>query len=172
MPKNTTGGNKAKKGSNKEGGKSKKNRKIVDDVLDDVSTNEIILTAVDSEIVVGKVDKKLGNGAFYVWLGGDRFVRAEIIGRMSGKGGKVWIDVGNLVVVDKGDIKSAVHAHIIGVFNSKQISKLKGMDVGLDERFFNGTIGAGSDDEEGGIEFDRTEEKPEGDEAEVDVDAI
>jgi len=172
MPKNTTGGNKAKKGSNKEGGKSKKNRKIVDDVLDDVSTNEIILTAVDSEIVVGKVDKKLGNGAFYVWLGGDRFVRAEIIGRMSGKGGKVWIDVGNLVVVDKGDVKSAVHAHIIGVFNSKQISKLKGMDVGLDERFFNGTIGAGSDDEEGGIEFDRTEEKPEGDEAEVDVDAI
>ena len=172
MHKNTTGGNKAKKGSNKEGGKSKKNRKIVDDVLDDVSTNEIILTAVDSEIVVGKVDKKLGNGAFYVWLGGDRFVRAEIIGRMSGKGGKVWIDVGNLVVVDKGDVKSAVHAHIIGVFNSKQISKLKGMDVGLDERFFNGTIGAGSDDEEGGIEFDRTEEKPEGDEAEVDVDAI
>jgi translation initiation factor IF-1 len=172
MPKNTTGGNKAKKGSNKEGGKSKKNRKIVDDVLDDVSTNEIILTAVDSEIVVGKVDKKLGNGAFYVWLGGDRFVRAEIIGRMSGKGGKVWIDVGNLVVVDKGDVKSAVHAHIIGVFNSKQISKLKGMDVGLDDRFFNGTIGAGSDDEEGGIEFDRTEEKPEGDEAEVDVDAI
>ena len=172
MPKNTTGGNKAKKGSNKEGGKSKKNRKIVDDVLDDVSTNEIILTAVDSEIVVGKVDKKLGNGAFYVWLGGDRFVRAEIFGRMSGKGGKVWIDVGNLVVVDKGDVKSAVHAHIIGVFNSKQISKLKGMDVGLDERFFNGTIGAGSDDEEGGIEFDRTEEKPEGDEAEVDVDAI
>ena len=172
MPKNTTGGNKAKKGSNKEGGKSKKNRKIVDDVLDDVSTNEIVLTAVDSEIVVGKVDKKLGNGAFYVWLGGDRFVRAEIIGRMSGKGGKVWIDVGNLVVVDKGDVKSAVHAHIIGVFNSKQISKLKGMDVGLDERFFNGTIGAGSDDEEGGIEFDRTEEKPEGDEAEVDVDAI
>ena len=172
MPKNTTGGNKAKKGSNKEGGKSKKNRKIVDDVLDDVSTNEIILTAVDSEIVVGKVDKKLGNGAFYVWLGGDRFVRAEIIGRISGKGGKVWIDVGNLVVVDKGDVKSAVHAHIIGVFNSKQISKLKGMDVGLDERFFNGTIGAGSDDEEGGIEFDRTEEKPEGDEAEVDVDAI
>ena len=172
MPKNTTGGNKAKKGSNKEGGKSKKNRKIVDDVLDDVSTNEIILTAVDSEIGVGQVDKKLGNGAFYVWLGGDRFVRAEIIGRMSGKGGKVWIDVGNLVVVDKGDVKSAVHAHIIGVFNSKQISKLKGMDVGLDERFFNGTIGAGSDDEEGGIEFDRTEEKPEGDEAEVDVDAI
>lgn len=172
MPKNTTGGNKAKKGSNKEGGKSKKNRKIVDDVLDDVSTNEIVLTAVDSEIVVGKVDKKLGNGAFYVWLGGDRFVRAEIIGRMSGKGGKVWIDVGNLVVVDKGDVKSAVHAHIIGVFNSKQISRLKTMDLGLDERFFNGTIGAGSEDEEGGIEFDRTEERAEGDEAEIDVDAI
>ena len=172
MPKNTTGGNKAKKGSNKEGGKSKKNRKIVDDVLDDVSTNEIVLTAVDSEIVVGKVDKKLGNGAFYVWLGSDRFVRAEIIGRMSGKGGKVWIDVGNLVVVDKGDVKSAVHAHIIGVFNSKQISRLKTMDLGLDERFFNGTIGAGSEDEEGGIEFDRTEERAEGDEAEIDVDAI
>ena len=90
---------------------------------------------------------------------------------MSGKGGKVWIDVGNLVVVDKGDVKSAVHAHIIGVFNSKQISKLKSMDLGLDERFFNGTIGAGSDDEEGGIEFDRTEEeKP--DDGEVNVDAI
>jgi hypothetical protein len=29
MPKNTTGGNKAKKGSNKEGGKSKKNKKMI-----------------------------------------------------------------------------------------------------------------------------------------------
>lgn len=169
MPKNTTGGNKAKKGSNKEGGKSKKNKKMVDDVLDDISTNEIILTSASTEIVVGKVDKKLGNGAFHIWLGGDRFVRAEIIGRMSGKGGKVWIDVGNLVVVDRGDKDSAVHAHIIGVFNSKQISRLKMMETGIDERFFSGTIGAGSDEEDG-IEFDRTEEKPEGDE--VDVDAI
>lgn len=169
MPKNTTGGNKAKKGSNKEGGKSKKNRKIVDDLLDDITMGEIVLTDANSEIVVGKVDKKLGNGAFSVWLGGDRFVRAEIIGRMTGKGGKVWIDVGNIVMVDRGDVKSAVHAHIIGVFNSKQISKLKDMDLGLDERFFNGTIGTGSDEEEGGIEFDRTE--PDEDE-EVNVDAI
>jgi translation initiation factor IF-1 len=169
MPKNTTGGNKAKKGSNKEGGKSKKNRKIVDDLLDDITMGEIVLTDADSEIIVGKVDKKLGNGAFSVWLGGDRFVRAEIIGRMTGKGGKVWIDVGNIVMVDRGDVKSAVHAHIIGVFNSKQISKLKDMDLGLDERFFNGTIGTGSDEEEGGIEFDRTE--PDEDE-EINVDAI
>lgn len=169
MPKNTTGGNKAKKGSNKEGGKSKKNRKIVDDLLDDITMGEIVLTDANSEIVVGKVDKKLGNGAFSVWLGGDRFIRAEIIGRMTGKGGKVWIDVGNIVMVDRGDVKSAVHAHIIGVFNSKQISKLKDMDLGLDERFFNGTIGTGSDEEEGGIEFDRTE--PDEDE-EINVDAI
>jgi len=169
MPKNTTGGNKAKKGSNKEGGKSKKNKKMVDDVLDDISTNEITLTSATSEIVVGKVDKKLGNGAFHIWLGGDRFVRAEIIGRMSGKGGKVWIDVGNLVVVDRGDKDSAVHAHIIGVFNSKQISRLKTMATGVDERFFSGAVGAGSDEEDG-IEFDRTEEKIDGDE--VDVDAI
>lgn len=169
MPKNTTGGNKAKKGSNKEGGKSKKNRKIVDDLLEDITMGEIVLTDANSEIVVGKVDKKLGNGAFSVWLGGDRFVRAEIIGRMTGKGGKVWIDVGNIVMVDRGDVKSAVHAHIIGVFNSKQISKLKDMDLGLDERFFNGTIGTGSDEEEGGIEFDRTE--PDEDE-EINVDAI
>jgi serine/threonine-protein kinase RIO1 len=69
MPKNTTGGNKAKKGSNKEGGKSKKNKKMVDDVLDDIATNEIILMSETTEIVVGKVDKKLGNGAFSIWLG-------------------------------------------------------------------------------------------------------
>ena len=172
MPKNTTGGNKAKKGSNKEGGKSKKNKKMVDDVLDDIATNEIILMSDKTEIVVGKVDKKLGNGAFSIWLGGDRFIRAEIIGRMSGKGGKVWIDIGNLVVVDRGDKDSAVHAHIIGVFNSKQIARLKILETGVDERFFNGAIGAGSEDEEGGIEFDRTEEKPEGEEAEINVDAI
>jgi translation initiation factor IF-1 len=172
MPKNTTGGNKAKKGSNKEGGKSKKNKKMVEDVLDDVTAGEIVLTTEGSEIVVGKVDKKLGNGAFSIWLGGERFVRAEIIGRMSGKGGKVWIDVGNLVVVDRGDVKSAVHAHIIGVFNSKQIARLKKMEVGLDDRFFNGALGAGSDeDEEGGIEFDRTEPAVDGEE-EVNVDAI
>jgi translation initiation factor IF-1 len=167
MPKNTTGGNKAKKGSNKEGGKSKKNKKMVDDVLDDVSTNEILLTSPTSEIVIGKVDKKLGNGGFHIWLGGDRFIRAEILGRMSGKGGKVWIDVGNLVVIDRGDADSAVHAHIIGVFNSKQIAKLKSLETGVDERFFSGAVGAGSDEEDG-IEFDRAEEKDE----EVDVDAI
>ena len=169
MPKNTTGGNKAKKGSNKEGGKSKKNRTMVDNLLDDVVMGEIVLTDADSEIVVGKVDKKLGNGAFSVWLGGDRLLRAEIIGRMTGKGGKVWIDVGNLVMVDRGDVNSAVHAHIIGVFNSKQISKLKDMDLGLDERFFSGVIGTGSDEEEGGIEFDRTEPA---DDEDVNVDAI
>lgn len=169
MGKNMTGGNKAKGRANKEGGKSKKNRTMVDNLLDDVISNEIVLTSVESEIVVGKVDKKLGNGAFSVWLGGDRLIRAEIIGRMTGKGGKVWIDVGNLVVVDRGDVKSAVHAHIIGVFNTKQISKLKEMNLELDERFFSGTIGTGSDDEEGGIEFDRTE--PD-DGEEVNVDAI
>ena len=87
---------------------------------------------------------------------------------MTGKGGKVWIDVGNLVVVDRGDVKSAVHAHIIGVFNSKQISKLKDMNLELDERFFNGTLGTGSDEDEDGIEFDRTE----ADDEEVNVDAI
>ena len=169
MPKNMTGGNKSRGRANKEGGKSKKNRTMVDNLLDDVATNEIVLTSAESEIVVGKVDKKLGNGAFSVWLGGDRLIRAEIIGRMTGKGGKVWIDVGQLVVVDRGDVKSAVHPHIIGVFNSKQISKLKDMNLELDERFFSGTIGTGSDDEEGGIEFDRTE--PD-DGEEVNVDAI
>ena len=169
MPKNMTGGNKNRGRANKEGGKSKKNRTMVDNLLDDVATNEIVLTSAESEIVVGKVDKKLGNGAFSVWLGGDRLIRAEIIGRMTGKGGKVWIDVGHLVVVDRGDVKSAVHPHIIGVFNSKQISKLKDMNLELDERFFSGTIGTGSDDEEGGIEFDRTE--PD-DGEEVNVDAI
>jgi translation initiation factor IF-1 len=169
MPRNMTGGKGAKGRANKEGGKATKNRKMVDDVLDDVITKEIDITSAYSEIVVGKVDKKLGNGAFSVWLGGDRLIRAEIIGRMTGKGGKVWIDVGNLVVVDRGDLKSAVHAHIIGVFNSKQISKLKEMNLELDERFFSGTIGTGSDEEEGGIEFDRTEAD---DEEEVNVDAI
>jgi hypothetical protein len=42
------------------------------------------------------------------------------------------------------------------------------MNLELDERFFSGTIGTGSDEEEGGIEFDRTE----ADDEEVNVDAI
>jgi translation initiation factor IF-1 len=176
MPKNLTGGNKAKKGANKEGAKSVKNRKLVEDLLDDISKGEINILSRDERIVVAKVDKKLGQGRFSVWLGGDRLVQATIPGRMGkgGRGGAVWIDVGNLVRVDLGDPSVKMDAMIECVFSAKHIARLKNLLPAMDSRFFTGTIGSSSDDE-GGIEFDRTEgeEAPAEDaDAEVNVDAI
>ena len=174
MPKNLTGGNKAKKGANKEGSKSLKNKRLVEDLLEDISKGDINILAKNERIVVAKVDKKLGQGRFSVWLGGDRLVQATIPGRMGkGRGGAIWIDVGNLVRVDLGDPSVKMDAMIESVFSAGQIQRLKKLLPALDARFFTGTIGSSSDDE-GGIEFDRTEEdeKPADADAEVDVDAI
>jgi hypothetical protein len=90
-----------------------------------------------------------------------------------GRGGAIWIDVGNLVRVDLGDPSVKMDAMIESVFSAGQIQRLKKLLPALDARFFTGTIGSSSDDE-GGIEFDRTEEeeKPADADAEVDVDAI
>lgn len=161
MPKNLTGGNKAKKGSNKEGGKSVKNRHMVEDLIDDITNGEIVVNGKDSEIFVGKVEKKLGNGRFHVWLSGDSFIDASIIGRMTGKGGKVWIDVGNIVVVDRGCPKDGALPHIIAVFDAKNIQRLKKIQPDMDDRFFTATNT--EDGVEVGFEFDRTEEKKDDD---------
>jgi len=174
MPKNLTGGNKAKKGANKEGSKSIKNKRLVEDLLDDIAKGEINILAKDERIVVAKVDKKLGQGRFSVWLGGDRVVQATIPGRMGkGRGGAIWIDVGNLVRVDLGDPSVRMDAMIECVFSSSQIQRLKNLLPEMDGRFFMGVTSSASDDE-GGIEFDRSDEAPaDADaDADVDVDAI
>jgi translation initiation factor IF-1 len=174
MPKNLHGGNKAKQRANKEGSKSIKNKRLVEDLLDDIAKGEINILAKDERIVVAKVDKKLGQGRFSVWLGGDRIVQATIPGRMGkGRGGAIWIDVGNLVRVDLGDPSVKMDAMIECVFSASQIQRLKNMLPEMDGRFFMGVTSASSDDE-GGIEFDRSDEVPaEADaDADIDVDAI
>jgi hypothetical protein len=164
MPKNMTGGNKAKKGANKESGKAVKNRLLIEDLLDDVQKNRVRLDNPDSDITVGKVEKKLGNCRFHVWLGKDRFMDASLVGRMSGRGGKVFVDIGNLVLIDCGDAKNASLPHIIAVFTAKQIDQLKNLSAGssLDERFFMGTTSDQADGELG-YEFDRNEKTEDGD---------
>jgi translation initiation factor IF-1 len=166
MPKNLTGGNKAKKGSNKEGGKSVKNRHMVEDLIDDITNGEIVINGKDSEIFVGKVEKKLGNGRFHVWLNGESFIDASIIGRMTGKGGKVWIDVGNIVVVDRGRPQDGALPHIIAVFDAKNIQRLKKIRPDMDDRFF--TAANTEDGAEAGFEFDRSEEKKDGEDSDSD----
>jgi len=159
MPKNSTGGY-HKNNANKESGKSVKNRRLVDDLLDDIRSGEINLKKADSEVAIGRIEKRLGNSRFQVWLGPERLMEATICGRMTGKGGKIWINAGHLVVVDRGDVKSAVIPRIIGLFDEKQTQRLKKEARDLDERFFlaPGVSGERADDL---FEFDRGVDEPE-----------
>lgn len=161
MPKNTTGGNKAKKGANKESGKAKKNRTKIEDLLDDIENNQVSLDSPDSEVAVGKVEKKLGNCYFHVWLGKDVFKNYPLAGCMTGRRGKVFVEVGNLVLIDRGNDNGSL-PHIIAVFTEKQIDQLKNLSSGssLDERFFMGTTSDQTDGDRG-YEFDRSEKTEE-----------
>lgn len=158
----------------KESGVSKRNKKFVQNILDDLRDGE------DIEFVhIARVMKKLGNGrveVFYVKDDKPIMTQAVIRGSFRGKGKhSVWIDVGSIVAICETGVVGCMSIEISAVIAPDNLKALmKEMDI--DPRVVNPTITSDAitsnkPTAEIAFEFDgsaEVEEKAE----EVDVDNI
>lgn len=168
MPKNTTGGNKAKGRANGESVRSSKNTRLIEDLFADLRVEQT-LTGVQ----IGRVTRKFGNGRFEVFIVEQlktgptaRTLNAPLAGRMRGKGKKdVWVDVDTLVILGSTDMAGSLEYEIIGMIPRERSRDLRAFRPDLDARIF--AVSATADEEEG-IVFEKNEDE----EKEVDIDTI
>ena len=170
MPKNLTGGNKAKGFKNRESAKSIRNRTIIEDLVYDY-----IVGGDTDGVHVGRVTKKFGSGrmeAFFVEPATDttpsreRVINCPLSSRMRGGYAKkdVWVDVDSVVILTATGFKGNSEYEIVAVLNHEQCASLRDSGTELDPRIFAKPTTA---DEEEGVIFEK-----EGAEAEVDIDRI
>lgn len=171
MPRNLTGGSGHKAQRNSEAPKAKKNRGLVDDLLDDLTEGRDI-----SGVFVGRVTKRIGHGQMEVFYIEEKSVKDEdtgeeellvyehtkimpMAGSLTGKGkGSVWVDVGSLVRIDSTGLGRTTH-EIVAVFQDAQVKQLKKLRI-MDERMF-AKAGEEDDEDEGGIVFDNDADEEE-----------
>lgn len=170
MPRNLTGGSGHKAQRNSEAPKAKKNRGLVDELLDDLTEG-----ADTSGVYVGRVTKRIGHGQMEVFYIEEKMVKDKdtgkeelvirehtqimpMAGSLTGKGkGSVWVDIGSLVRIDSTGLSRTTH-EIVAVFQDQQIKQLKKLRI-MDERMF--AKAGEEEDEDGGITFDAAEEEEE-----------
>ena len=170
MPKNTTGGNKAKGRANSESERSKKNGRLVEDLMYDLRGNDSL-----DGVHIGRVTRKFGNGRFEVLIvehlktgSCARLLNAPLAGRMRGKGKKdVWVDVDTIVVLGSTEMGGSLEFEIIGTISPDRVRDIRKVRPDLDARLFLSTASAEADQE--GIVFEKEEIK-ESDE--IDLDTI
>jgi len=139
MPKNTTGGKGHKSGRNGECGIAKKNRLVIESVVDDVLNDEIL-----EDIFVARVMRKLGSGRFEVFYF-DRHdhphqVQAVVRGAMRGRGKKsVFVEVNEVVIVHDNGLGGGSSFEIIAVTTPEQAARLRKTER-FNDRIFNKTI--------------------------------
>lgn len=141
MTKNFKGGSGHKAQRNSEAPKARKNRGLVDDLLDDLTNGKDI-----SGVFVGKVTRRIGHGQMEVFFVEEKSVNGELIiydrqqimpmaGSLTGKGkSSVWVDIGSFVRIDSTGLSRTTH-EIVAVFTEDQVRKLRKLDV-VDERMF------------------------------------
>ena len=169
MPRNVTGGSGHRAQRNSEAPKAKKNRGLVDDLLDDLTEGRDI-----SGVFVGRVTKRIGHGQMEVFYIEEKSVKDQdtgeeelivyertqimpMAGSLTGKGkGSVWVDVGSLVRIDSTGLSRTTH-EIVAVFQDQQVKQLKKLRI-MDERMF-AKSGEEEDEDEGGIVFDNADEE-------------
>jgi hypothetical protein len=172
MPKNTQGGNKHKKYSNKVSGTTKKNKKAFDDLLSDLRTAEST-----EGVEVGRVMRPVGSGNFEVFYYSDkrkRVVTARLRGSMKGKKHDVFVGPGAYVLLGiSSELDTGATAHITAVITLKQAQQLGDADPSMDPRLFEAdpsiattTPAAGAAGGESGIVFEDSSE----DSDEIDID--
>lgn len=169
MPKNLTGGNKAKGRSNGESDKLKKNRRLVDDLFSDLQLDEDL-----SGVHIGRVTKKFGFGRMEVFFmepcpsgPQPKLLNCPLRGGMRGKGKKdVWVDADSIVVLGTTGVPGSSEYEIIAVLTQEQCRHLKRIKPDTDPRILNKDI-AESDE---GFEFDKDDKTKE--EIEIDIDTI
>lgn len=165
MPKNITGGNKSRSNANGESDRSKKNKRLVGDLLSDFMEGDKL-----EGVHVGRVMRKFGNGRMEVFYiektpAGPlvRLVNCPLAGRMRGRGKKdVWVDVGTVVIIGGTGMGGSLEFEIIGVLNHDQCRELRKVVPDMDPRIF--TAGA-EPTEENNVIFEKEEE-------EIDLDTI
>jgi translation initiation factor IF-1 len=172
MPKNTQGGNKHKKYSNKVSGTTKKNKKAFDDLLSDLRTGEST-----SGVEVGRVVKPVGSGNFEVFYYSDKrkhTVIARLRGSMKGKKHDVFVGPGAYVLVGiSEELDTGATAHITAVITLKQAQQLGDADPSMDPRLFDAdpsiaTTTPAAAGGEAGIIFEESSDDEDSDEIDVD----
>jgi len=168
MPKNTQGGNKHKKYSNKVSGTAKKNKKAFDDLLSDLRTGEST-----EGVEVGRVMRPVGSGNFEVFYYSDtrkRVVTARLRGSMKGKKHDVFVGPGAYVLLGiSNELDTGATAHITAVITLKQAQQLGDT---MDPRLFEAdpsiatTTPAAAGGGEAGIIFEDSSD----DSDEIDID--
>lgn len=126
MPPQKNAGN---RGAKRETGASKKNRKFIQDFLDDLRTEDKV-----EHVHIGRVLRRLGDGrmeVFYVEMTKNKsgsmesrgkMTQAKIPGRFSGRGKhSVWIDVGTFVAIVNTGVSGPAAFEIAAVFTPDQM---------------------------------------------------
>lgn len=171
MPKNTTGGNKAKGRANCESERSKKNGRLVEDLMFDLREEDTV-----NGVHIGRVTRKFGNGRFEVFIveqlktgPSPRTLNAPLAGRMRGKGKKdVWVDVDTIVILGSTEMSGSLEFEIIGTISPDRVRDIRKVRPDLDARLFLSTATAGADED--GVVFEKDEVKE--DDGEIDLDTI
>jgi hypothetical protein len=175
MPPQKNSGN---RGAKRETSATIKNRRFVQDFLDDLRKEGNV-----SDVFIGRVIRRLGDGRMEVFYtekvkteNKGRVTQAKIPGRFSGKGKhSVWIDVGTFVAIASTGVSGSAAFEIVAVFSADQMRDIS-REFDLDSRITSvdntdaATLVAnkGVTSKDLGFEFDNIEEEDE----EVDVDNI
>jgi hypothetical protein len=176
MPPQKNSGN---RGAKRETSATIKNRRFVQDFLDDLRSEGNV-----SDVFIGRVIRRMGDGRmeiFYTEKVKDenrgRVTQAKIPGRFSGKGKhSVWIDVGTFVAIASTGVSGSAAFEIMAVFNPDQMRDIS-REFDIDSRITSvsntdaaallANKGIKSDD--AGFEFDTIDEN---DEDNIDIDNI
>lgn len=121
MPPQKNSGN---RGAKRETGASIKNRKFVQNLLEDLRSEGSV-----EHVHIGRVIRRLGDGrmeVFYVEkLKNDqrgKTAQAKIPGKFSGRGKhSVWIDVGTFVAIGETGVAGSAAFEIVSVFTPEQM---------------------------------------------------
>lgn len=180
MPPQKNSGN---KGAKRETGASAKNRRFLQNFMDDVRADG----GVDN-VHIGRVLRRLGDGRMEVFFtekikGNDskgRVAQAVIRGSFRGRGKhSVWIDVGSFVAIAETGVSGPSALEIVAVLTSEQLREI-GKEMPIDPRVL--AVDAVDTTQllsskmtlnhDAGYEFDALFEEGNDDEEEVNVDDI
>ena len=177
MPPQKNSGN---KGAKRETGVSTKNRRFLQNFLDDIRSEGKV-----DNVHIGRVLRKMGDGrmeVFYVETKGDvprtHIAQAVIRGSFRGRGKRsVWIDIGSFVAVAETGQAGSAALEIVAVIepsHMRDIAKEMNLDsrvLAVDTVDYAQLVSTDKkmEDDRGGFEFDIVEEDND---ADINIDNI
>ena len=170
--------NSGNRGAKRETGASSKNRRFVQNFMDDLRTEGVV-----ADVHIGRVIRKDTNRVDVFYVDNARkaskgvAVQARIPGKFSGRGKhSVWIDVGTFVAVADSGIGGSAEFEIAAVFGPDQMRELSkefdidprilAVDVTDAKQLVSSKMTSAHDT---GYDFDTIEEE---DDEDIDVDNI